>query len=226
MKILVVEDEKELVRGVSNFLQRDGYLCEVSDTRRDALVKVAMYSYDCVLLDLMLPDGSGLDVLRKLKAKSPATGVIIVSAKNSVDDKVEGLRLGADDYLAKPFSLSELAMRVMALLRRRYTTADGDRVTSDGLEIDLLKHEVSVGGILLNLTHTEFDLLLFLVGNKERVVSKMAIAEHLSGEMSDVMDNFNFIFAHIKNLKHKLEDVGLSGHIRTVYGTGYKWTEE
>ncbi len=225
MKILIVEDEKELSDSIVSYLNQGNYLCEQVYSFAEAMDKVSFYEYDCILLDLMLPGGNGLDVLKKVKQVSPSTGVIIVSAKGTLDDKVTGLQIGADDYLAKPFHLPELSMRVFALIRRRNFSSN-NTIELGTLSINLLSKEVSVGNNLLELTKTEYELLLFLVENKKRVVSKSALAEHLSGDMADMMDDFNFIYAHIKNLKAKLADAGLSDCIKTVYGTGYKWIEQ
>lgn len=224
MKILIVEDQKNLSESISEFLNSNDYLCEQAFNRRDALVKVAIYDYDCILLDLMLPDGSGLDVLRRIKERHSDTGVIIISAKDSVDDKVKGLEIGADDYLAKPFNLSELKMRIFALLRRRHFN-NNNIIQSNDVTIELTGKEVFANGHKLELTKSEYELLLFFIGNKNKVISKNAIAEHLSGDMADMMDNFNFIYAHIKNLKMKLAAAGCKDDIKTLYGTGYKWVE-
>ncbi len=225
MKILIVEDEKELSDSIVSYLNQGNYLCEQVYSFAEAMDKVSFYEYDCILLDLMLPGGNGLDVLKKVKQVSPSTGVIIVSAKGTLDDKVTGLQIGADDYLAKPFHLPELSMRVFALIRRRNFSSN-NTIELGTLSINLLSKEVSVANNLLELTKTEYELLLFLVENRKRVVSKSALAEHLSGDMADMMDDFNFIYAHIKNLKAKLADAGLSDCIKTVYGTGYKWIEQ
>ena len=162
-----------------------------------------------------------MDVLRKIKSTSPQTGVIIVSAKDSLDDKVAGLKIGADDYLAKPFHLPELSMRIFALLRRKCFT-NSNTLQNGPISIDLLGKVVSVGTVTLDLTKTEYELLLFLIENRRRVVSKSALAEHLSGDMADMMNDFNFVYAHIKNLKAKMADVGMADCIKTYYGTGYK----
>ena len=150
--------------------------------------------------------------------------MIIASAKDSVDDKIKGLELGADDYIAKPFHLSELAMRIFALIRRR-NFSNNNVVESNGITINLLSKTVTANGCKMELTKTEYELLLFLVSNKNKVVSKSAVAEHLSGDMADMMDNFNFIYAHIKNLKARLAEAGCENYIKTYYGTGYKWIE-
>lgn len=224
MKILIVEDERRLSDSIVKFLSASDYLCEQASTCSEAMMMVQDYEYDCVLLDLMLPDGNGMDVLRRLKQVKPEAGVIIVSAKDSVDDIVTGLMIGADDYISKPFNLSELAVRIFALLRRRYSATE-NTLRSGQLGIDMQSKEVMCNGQKLTLTKSEYELLLFLVCNKGKIVSKMAIAEHLSGEMADMMDNFNFVFAHVKNLKKKLDAVDYGGHIETLYGTGYKWVE-
>ncbi len=225
MKLLIIEDEKELSDNIVNYLHNEDYICEQAFTYNEATMKVGVYEYDCILLDLMLPGGSGLDVLRKIKKKSPLTGVIIVSAKDSLDDKVEGLRLGADDYLPKPFHLPELGMRVFALIRRNCFLSN-NTIVSGRLSVDLLDKKAIVDETTLDLTKSEFELLLFLLENKRRVVSKGALAEHLCGDMADEMDDFNFVYAHIKNLKSKLSQAGLTDCIKTYYGTGYKWMEQ
>lgn len=225
MKILIVEDEKELSDSIVSYLKQENYLCEKAYTYAEAAEKVSLYEYDCILLDIMLPGGNGLDILRKVKKISPSTGVIIVSAKGALDDKVEGLKLGADDYLPKPFYLTELSMRLFALIRRR-NFSSSNIIELGSLKIDLLAKNVSVGGNTLELTKTEYKLLLFLFENRKRVISKSALAEHLNGDMADMMDYFNFIYAHVKNLKAKLTEAGLPDCIKTVYGTGYKWNEE
>lgn len=225
MKLLIIEDEQQLSDGIVSYLCNENYLCEQAFTFNDAIMKVGVYEYDCILLDLMLPGGSGLDILRRIKQRTPKTGVIIVSAKDSLNDKVEGLKIGADDYIAKPFHLPELSMRIFALLRRKNFTAT-NILTNGKMSIDLLCKKVNVGDTMLDLTKTEYELLLFLIENRQRVVSKSALAEHLSGEMADMMDDFNFVYAHIKNLKAKLSKVGITNCIKTYYGTGYKWTIE
>ena len=225
MKLLIIEDEKQLSDSIVSYLGHEDYLCEQAFTFGEAIMRVESYEYDCILLDLMLPDGNGLDILRRIKQHRPQTGVIIVSAKGSLDDKVAGLKIGADDYIAKPFHLPELSMRIFALLRRKNFTAS-NTLQSGRIHIDLLSKTVMVGGITLDLTKSEYELLLFLIENRNRVVSKSAMAEHLSGDMADMLDDFNFVYAHIKNLKSKLADAGMTNCIKTYYGTGYKWILE
>lgn len=225
MKLLIVEDERQLSDDIVSYLSQEDYLCQQAFTHDEAMERVSLYEYDCVLLDLMLPGGSGLDVLRRIKNCAPQTGVIIVSAKDSLDDKVDGLKIGADDYIAKPFHLPELSMRIFALLRRKSFTAT-NLMRCGKMQIDLLNKKAMVDGYGLNLTKSEYELLLFLIENHKRIVSKSAIAEHLSGDMADMMDDFNFVYAHMKNLKSKLSDAGMTDCIKTYYGTGYKWIKD
>lgn len=224
MKILIIEDEKRLSDSIRDYLESQNYLCEQAFTYEEARLKVSFYEYECVLLDLMLPGGDGLDILRKIRKSNNPVGVIIISAKDSLESKLEGLEIGADDYLPKPFPLPELSMRVYALLRRN-KFASSNQVSSGKVTIHLLEREVTVDGKPVELTKTEFELLLFFISNKDRAISKTAIAEHLSGEMADLLDSFDFIYSHIKNLKAKLAKSGCDDCIKTIYGTGYKWTE-
>lgn len=189
-----------------------------------AKMKVNLYDYDCVLLDLMLPGGNALDILRDIRKKRNPVGVIIVSAKDSLDDKVKGLEIGADDYLAKPFHLPELSMRIYAIIRRKEFAAN-NILRSNGIEINLPAKSVSVGGRLVVLTRMEYELLLFFIGNRNKVVSKASMAEHLSGDMADMFDNHDFVYTHIKNLKAKLAEAGVRDCVKNIYGTGYKWIE-
>lgn len=225
MKLLIIEDEKELSDSIVAFLSSENYVCEQAFTYSEARMKVNVYEYDCVVLDLMLPGGGGLDILREIRRRHNPVGVIIVSAKDSLDDKVRGLEIGADDYLPKPFHLSELSMRIYAIIRRRKFSAN-NILRSNGIEIDLLAKTVTVKGHPIVLTRTEYELLLFFIGNRGKVVSKAAIAEHLSGDMADMLDSHDFVYTHIKNLKAKLAEAGVRGCVKNVYGTGYKWTEK
>ncbi len=224
MKILVIEDERELAQNIVNYLSADNYLCENSYDFQEAMEKISLYDYDCILLDLNLPGGDGLLILDEIKKRNIDSGIIIISARGSLDDKIKGLKIGADDYLAKPFPLSELSIRIYALMRRRQFS-NNNILKSNNVEIDLLSKTVKVNEIPVILTKSEYDLMLYLIGNKNRVVSKNAIAEHLSGDMADMLDNHNFVYAHIKNLKSKLGGAGLTNCIKTIYGTGYQWLD-
>jgi DNA-binding response OmpR family regulator len=224
MKVLIVEDETELSKSVATYLKGENYVCELAADYKTALEKVESYDYDCILLDISLPDGNGLNVLKELKANKKTDGVIIISARDSISDRIQGLNLGADDYLPKPFHLSELGARIAAVIRRRQF--DGNNLIAMGaLCIDTMEKTVQVEGVLVDLTRKEYDLLLYLVSNKNRVISKNAIAEHLSGEEAEVFDNFDFLYAHMKNLKKKLTAAGCPDYIRTIYGMGYKFED-
>lgn len=224
MKLLIIEDERDLSQSIVSFLSSGSYLCEQAFTFHEALEKVNLYAYDCILLDLMLPGGNGLDILAEIKRQNNPAGVIIVSAKDSLDDKVNGLKMGADDYLSKPFHLPELSMRIYALIRRNHFSSN-NILCSNEITIDLLSKTVSIEGKEIILTRTEYELLLFFIGNKNKVISKSALAEHLSGDMADMLDNQDFIYSHIKNLKAKLAEAGTLDCIKNIYGSGYKWIE-
>lgn len=222
MKILVVEDEKELADDIVQYLSDQDYRCEVASTYREAIEKTVSFDYDCILLDMMLPGGDGMQVLEQLKADHKQDGIIIISAKNSLEDKIMGLQNGADDYLAKPFHLSELTARIHSVIRRKQFD-NSNTIIHEELSVDLLSKTVSVKGVKINLTKKEFDLLLLFLGNKNKVISKNALAEHLSGDLADMLDNHDFVYAHVKNLKKKLLDSGCTHYLKTIYGTGYKW---
>ncbi len=221
MKILIVEDEKSLSEMIARTLQRENYVTECAETFDAAMEKIALFEYDCILLDIMLPGGSGLDLLRELKEENKLGGVIIISAKDSIDDKVEGLNLGADDYLAKPFHLSELMARVNSIIRRKSNS--GSNVLMVGnIAITLDKSQAKVENQLLELSRKEYDILLYFATRKERVVSKENLAEAVWGDYIDQADNFDFIYTHMKNLRRKLVAAGSSVEIKSVYGFGYK----
>lgn len=222
MKILIVEDEAELAKSISEYLSGENYLCEHAATFDEAMNKTEAFDYDCILLDIMLPDGNGLKILEELKKQQKQDGVIIISAKNALDDKIEGLKLGADDYLTKPFHLSELMARVYSVIRRKQFSSS-NVVKQNELQIDLLAKTVTVNNETISLTKKEFDLLIYFIGNKNKVISKSTLAEHLSGDLADMLDNHDFVYAHVKNLKKKLYDAGCGHYLKTVYGTGYKW---
>lgn len=222
MKILIIEDEAELAKSISEYLSKENYLCEFAQTYKQAVEKVEAYEYDCILLDLMLPGGSGMRVLDVIKQQNKQEGVIIISAKNAMEDKIEGLQIGADDYLAKPFHLPELAARIYSVIRRK-SFGNTNVIQQNELKIDLLAQSVYVNSKPVFLTKKEIGLLLYFIGNKNRVVSKNALAEHLSGDIADMFDNHDFVYAHIKNLKKKLGEAGCQNYLKTIYGSGYKW---
>lgn len=225
MKLLLIEDEKELALSIQKYLTGKDFVCEWVDNAKAAIDKISIYDYDCILLDLMLPDGNGFEILEELKDQNKAEGIIIISAKETLETRIEGFNLGADDYLTKPFHLSELLVRVQALIRRK--NFKGSNIVSfNEIHIDILSKIVKVNNKKIDTTKKEIDLLLYLIGNENRVLSKSAIAEHLSGDMADMLDNHDFVYAHIKNLKKKLNDAGSGVYIKSVYGLGYKWKNE
>jgi DNA-binding response OmpR family regulator len=223
MKILIVEDEKELSQSICTYLANEQFICEQAFDFRSALEKISLYDYACIVLDIGLPGGSGIDILKDLKKANKLDGVLIISAKDSIDDKVYGLKEGADDYLTKPFHLSELAARVAAIIRRK--SFDGQNIIQfDALEIDLNKKEVKINTTKVELTRKEYELLLYFISNKSRVISKNAIVIHLWGDNMDMAGNYDFIYTHIKNLRKKMLQAGSPDYIKSVYGMGYKFS--
>ncbi len=222
MKVLIIEDEKALSESIATYLKGQDYICEIATDFKTAIEKTELYDYDCILLDITLPGGSGLAVLKELRANNKLDGVLIISAKNSIDDKVAGLTLGADDYLSKPFNLSELSARVAAIIRRK-RFGGSSIIRFHHLSIDTFAKVASVNNTVLELTKKEYELLLYFVSNKGRVISKNAIAEHLWGD--EMQGNLDFIYTHIKNLRKKLVEAGDADYIKSVYGMGYKFTD-
>jgi DNA-binding response OmpR family regulator len=222
MKILLIEDEPELRKTIKQYLHQEGYLVESASDFISGSEKASVYEYDCILVDITLPKGSGLDIVNQLKKIKSKAGIIIISAKNSDDDKIKGLDLGADDYLAKPFNLAELNARIKALVRRRHF--DGNKAIIVN-EISIIPEErtVKVQNENVMLTAKEYDLLLFFISNKNRVLSKNNIAEHLWGDDSDQMDTYDFIYVHLRNLRKKLNEKGCTDYIQTIYGIGYNF---
>ncbi len=221
MKVLVIEDEVSLAEIIDRALCREGYIVERACTFAQARSKIGLFEYDCILLDIMLPDGSGLELLAELKQSNKLGGVIIISAKDSVDDKVVGLNLGADDYLAKPFHLSELTARVGSIIRRK-GNGGGNLITIGNVIIAIDKSLVSVGDHLLDLSRKEYDILLHFALRKGHVISKESLAEAVWGDFIDQADNFDFIYTHMKNLRRKLAAAGSTMEIKSIYGFGYK----
>jgi DNA-binding response OmpR family regulator len=221
MKILLIEDETELGLSVQNLLKKEGFKVEWVVNYFQAEEKINLYTYDCLLVDITLPDGSGLDIIRKLKERDADPGIIIITARDTINDRVEGLDLGADDYITKPFHLAELNSRVKALMRRRKYSGQKE-ITFGNMRISPESFQAFVLQEDLNLTRKEFDLLLFLVLNRSRVITRESIAEHLWGDYIDVSDSYDFIYSHVKNLRKKIVDKGGQDFIQNVYGIGYK----
>jgi len=211
LKILIIEDEEGLRESIEEYFTGDGNICETASSYQTAMVKVNLYRYDCILLDITLPGGNGIEILKKIKESNYPDGVLIISAKNSLDDRLEGLNIGADDYLVKPF---------------RKTFNGSNLLLFNEITIDLLAKEVKVGKLTVKLTRKEYALLLYFIANKGKVVSKNAIAEHLWGDGIDMANNFDFIYSHIKNIRKKLMEAGCNDYIQAAYGMGYKFAEQ
>ena len=226
MKILIIEDEKELALSIKEYLTNvEKMTCDIATNLDKAMELTELYHYDCLVLDLGLPDGSGLDLIREVKEMNPDTGIIIVSARDTVDDRVGGLVLGADDYLTKPFSLSELNARIHSIHRR--IKHEGKNTHQFGsLVIDTMERSVRINNDTIELTKSEFNILEYFLTNQNKVLTKAAIAEHILGEYSDMYSSFDFVYSHIKNLRKKLLEKAGKDYIKTIYGIGYKFVTE
>lgn len=221
MKILIVEDEPSLRELIQISLEKERYIVEVAHDYKSALRKIEDYDYDCILLDIMLPDGNGLSLLEKLKEMHKRENVIIISAKDSLEDKIQGLELGADDYLSKPFHLAELHARIKSVIRRQHQNGEID-IQLGNIRISPDKFQVYIGEKEIELNRKEYDILLYFINRPGRLINKSTLAESVWGDHIDQVDNFDFIYAQIKNLRKKLKDAGATAEIRAVYGFGYK----
>ena len=223
MKILIVEDNRHLAQNVETYLKEEGNVCECAFTYQEAVEKIVSFGYEVLILDIVLPDGSGLDVIKTLRQVNSEAGVLVVSAKDSLDDKITGLDLGADDYLTKPFHLSELNARLKAIYRRK-NLGNSPEISCHELTLNTDARTLAVHQHVVELTQKEYELLLFLLTNQNRVITKQSIAEYLWGDYVDALDSFDFVYQHIKNLRKKILRAGGADYIRTVYGLGYKFT--
>lgn len=225
MKILIVEDEIELLETIISYLKNEDFICEKATTFFDAEDKLISFNYDIIILDITLPGGSGIDLLKLIKDQSPETGVLIVSAKNSLEDKLKGLDLGADDYITKPFHLAELNSRINSLIRRR--KFDGDEIIQfNEIKINPDSKTVTVNDKPVELTKKEYNLLLYFITNKNKVLTKESIAEHLWGDDIEMADSYDFIYTHMGNLRKKIKKLGAPDYLQTMYGLGYKFAEK
>jgi DNA-binding response OmpR family regulator len=222
MKVLIIEDERHLSESIISYLKQENFICDSAADFAAAIEKIESFDYDCILLDINLPGGSGLDILKQLKQNKKMDGVLIISARNALEDRITGLQLGADDYLQKPFHLSELVARITAIIRRR-NSGGNNLMQFNELIIDTLAKTVLVNNKLLELTRKEYQLLLYFAYNKGRVISKNAIAQHLWGDQMEGAANFDFIYTHVKNLRKKLIASGCGDYVQSVYGMGYKF---
>lgn len=221
MKILIIEDEVQMLENMTKNLLAEGYLVETASNFVQAQERIGVYEYDCILLDINLPDGNGLELLKIIKEKGLQDGVIIVSARDSLDDKLEGLDLGADDYLPKPFHMAELRARVKAVLRRKKFEGH-DEMKIGNISINTSNRTLFIENKEVELNRKEYDVLLYLASNKDRLVNKNALAEHVWGDNIDQADSFDFIYSQIKNLRKKLDSNSADIEIKAVYGIGYK----
>lgn len=225
MKILLIEDEPSLRELIQRSLEKERYVVEAAADFQSGLRKIEDYDYDCVLLDIMLPDGNGLNLLEQLKKMRKRENVIIISGKDSLDDKVLGLELGADDYLPKPFHLAELNARIKSVIRRQRRDGEMD-IRLANIRIVPDTFQVFVDDKEIELNRKEYDILLYFANRPGRLVNKNTLAESVWGDHIDQVDNFDFIYAQIKNLRKKLKDAGALAELKAVYGFGYKMTVE
>ncbi|HOU98409.1 MAG TPA: response regulator transcription factor [Bacteroidales bacterium] len=225
MKVLIIEDEKDLLLTLAHYFKAEGYVCESASTFSQAHEKIWLNEYDIILLDIGLPDGNGIDLLKLIKSEKKNSAVLIISAKNSLDDKIKGLNIGADDYITKPFHLAELNARINAVLRRNQF--DGNNVLIfNEISINSFDKTVKINNKEISLTKKEFDLLLFFVVNKNRVLTKENLVEHLWPDNADLFDSYDFIYTHLNNVRRKIKAAGGNDYIKTIYGMGYKFCNE
>jgi len=224
MKILIIEDEKELVGVIKNFLGQEGFLCETAFSYFEAEDALSAYNYDIIILDLTLPGGDGLDLIKLIKDRNKQAGLLIVSAKNSLDDKIKGLDMGADDYITKPFHLAELNSRIKSLARRRHFDGANELVFNE-IKVNTDSNEVFINETMLDLTKKEFEILLYFIVNRNKVITRESIAEHVWGDDISYADNYDFIYSHIKNIRKKIELNSGRNYLQNIYGIGYKFSE-
>lgn len=222
MKLLLVEDNVELIKSMADYLVHENNICEMAHTFEEAREKLVLFTYDCIVLDIMLPDGNGINLLRLIKKEEIESSVIIISAKDSLDFKITGLDEGADDYITKPFPLPELYSRIKAVTRRNSKGTSSNILQFNEIIIDLLSMETKINDKSIILTRKETNLLIYFLNNQNRILSRQAIAAHLWGDYTDNLDNFDFVYQHVKNLRKKITDAGGQDYISTVYGLGYK----
>ena len=224
MKILIIEDEKELVAAIKNFLETEGFLVKRLILILKLKIPFHTYNYDIIILDLTLPGGDGLNLIKLIKETNRQAGLLIVSAKNSLDDKIKGLDMGADDYITKPFHLAELNSRIKSLARRRHFDG-GNEIIFNEIRINIDSEEVFINETLLDLTRKEYEIFLYFIVNRNKVITRESIAEHVWGDEISYFDNFDFIYSHIKNIRKKIELNNGRNYLHNMYGMGYKFSD-
>jgi DNA-binding response OmpR family regulator len=224
VKLLIVEDERSLSRSISDYLKMEGHICEVALTLNDAVNKAGVNKYDCIILDIGLPDGNGIDLIREMKSKKLTGGILILSARNSLDDKLKGLKTGADDYLTKPFHFAELSARINSICRRNNFLGLNEIIFNE-IRINTDDNQAYVNDKVLILTKKEYDLLLFFMTNRNRIITKESIVEHLWGDNVILTDSFDFVYTHVKNLRKKIIAAGGRKYVKCIYGFGYKFSD-
>ena len=224
MKVLIVEDDRSLNTAIIDYLKLEGHICETAITYRQAINKIADNSYDCIILDIGLPDGNGLDIIKELKANKSTDGILILSAKSALDDKITGLKTGADDYITKPFHFAEMSARINSIYRRNNLLGYNE-ISFNEIKVITSDNKVYVNDNSLDLTRKEYDLLLFFVANNHRIITKESIVEHLWGDEVILTDSFDFVYTHVKNLRKKITEAGGKNYIKSIYGFGYKFTD-
>lgn len=224
MKLLIVEDDRSLCAAINDYLKMEGHVCEIAQNYRQAINKAADNIYDCIILDIGLPDGNGLDIIRELKANKSSDGILILSAKSSLEDKLTGLKIGADDYLTKPFHFAEMSARINSIYRRN-SLLGLNEISFNEIKVNTADNQVYINNNILNLTRKEYDLLLFFVTNRNRIITKESIVEHLWGDEVILTDSFDFVYTHVKNLRKKIIKAGGENYIKCIYGFGYKFID-
>jgi len=221
MNVLIVEDYQELATEIADFLSNCGYLCKCVSNLSLAIEEIIVNEYDVMLLDLVLPDGDGFEVLKQIRKKQSKTAVIVITARGELNDKIDGLQLGADDYLTKPFALTELGARMFAVIRRTHGLISNE-IYIHSFKIQLQDYRVTFGDELLNLTKKEFDIFQYLVLNKNRVITRLQLTEHIWGDILELNSDSNFIDVHVRNLRRKLEKFAKIDWFETVRNVGYR----
>jgi DNA-binding response OmpR family regulator len=224
VKLLIIEDDRSLCAAINDYLKMEGHICEVAQNFKQAIIKAGDNRYDCIILDIGLPDGNGLDIIRELKANKSTDGILILSARSSLDDKLTGLKTGADDYLTKPFHFAEMSARLNSIYRRNNQLGLNE-ISFNEIKVNTSDNQAYVDSTLLNLTRKEYDLLVFFVTNRNRIITKESIVEHLWGDEVILTDSFDFVYTHVKNLRKKIVRAGGKNYIKCIYGFGYKFLD-